>query len=251
MDWLSTYVWVGSLLFVRIGTVLMLAPGWGEAVTPATIRLSAALLVTAALAPGLAAAAPPQPAGISGMAPLILSEFLIGLTLGAAARIMMSAPQVAGAVVGLASGLGFAQQLDPVANQQGAIFATFFSLIGVVLIMSAGLHRLTIEAAAESYRLFPPGAPPLLPDAMTWALDATADAFRLGIQIAAPVLVFSIIFNIALGFVSRLIPTLQVFLIGQPLSVWLGVAVTMAGLGGGLMVWLTEMERQTSYFLPR
>ncbi|MBI1340176.1 flagellar biosynthetic protein FliR [bacterium] len=251
MDWLNDYAWIGALLFVRIGTVLMLAPGWGETATPPTIRLAAALLATVALAPALAASAPPPPAGVGEAIPAILSEFLIGLTLGVASRIMMSSLQVAGAVVGLSSGLGFAQQLDPVANQQGAIFATFFGLMGVVLVMAAGLHRMMLEAAAESYRLFPPGSPPMFPDAFNWLLDAVSNAFRLGIQIAAPVLVFSLILNIALGFVSRLIPALQVFMIAQPLAVWLGIAVTMSGFGAGMIVWINEMERQASYFLPR
>ena len=82
-------------------------------------------------------------------------------------------------------------------------------------------------------------------------IDAVANAFRLGIQIAAPVLVFSLIFNMALGLVSRLIPQIQVFLIAMPLSVLLGVAVIALGLGGGLMVWLDEMERQARFLTVR
>jgi flagellar biosynthetic protein FliR len=84
-------------------------------------------------------------------------------------------------------------------------------------------------------------------DATTFVIDAVSNAFRLGIQIAAPVLVFSLIFNIALGLVSRLIPQIQIFLIAMPLSVLLGVAMIALGLGGGLMVWLDEMERQARF----
>jgi flagellar biosynthetic protein FliR len=134
-----------------------------------------------------------------------------------------------------------------VASQPAAIFSGFFSLMGVVLVMAAGLHRIMIEAAADSYTLFPPGAFPPIGDATTFVIDAVANAFRLGIQIAAPVLVFSLIFNIAIGLVSRLIPQIQIFLIAMPLSVLLGVAVIALGFGGGLMVWLDEMERQARF----
>ena len=82
-------------------------------------------------------------------------------------------------------------------------------------------------------------------------IEAVANAFRLGIQIAAPVLVFSLIFNLSLGLVSRLIPQIQIFLIAMPLSVLLGVAVTALGLGGGLTMWLEEMERQAHVFTAR
>ncbi|MDP3737024.1 MAG: flagellar biosynthetic protein FliR [Hyphomonadaceae bacterium] len=251
MDWLNQYAWIGALLFARLGAVMMLAPGWGEQAAPATLRLAAAVLVTAALAPTLAGNAPPQPANIAAAVPLIAVEIIIGLMLGGGARLMMSALQVAGATVGIASGLGFAQQVDPIASQPAAIFSGFFSLMGVVLVMSAGLHRIMIQAAADSYSIFPAGTFPPIGDASVFVIDAVANAFRLGIQIAAPVLIFSLIFNMSLGLVSRLLPQIQVFMIAMPLSVLLGVAVTALGLGGGLMVWLDEMERQARFLTVR
>jgi flagellar biosynthetic protein FliR len=215
------------------------------------MRLCVALLVTALLAPGHSASAPAMPRDIVGAIPLIFTEVIIGLLLGAGARLMMSALQVAGATAGIASGLGFAQQVDPIASQPAAIFSGFFSLLGVVLIMSAGLHRVMIEAAADSYRIFPPGAFPPIGDASQFIIEAVSTAFRLGIQIAAPVLIFSLIFNISLGLVSRLIPQVQIFMTAMPLSVMLGLAVTALGLGGGLMVWLEEMNRQMHVFTVR
>lgn len=244
MDWLNQYAWIGALLFARLGAVLMVAPVWGEQVVPPTFRLGLAVLVTATLAPSLAANAPAPPANIVNAIPLIISEILIGLIMGLGARLMMSALQVAGATAGIASGLGFAQQLDPIASQPAAIFSGFFSLLGLVLIMSVGLHRVMIEAASDSYLIFRPGAFPPIGDATQFVIDAVANSFRLGIQIAAPVLIFSLIFNIALGLVSRLIPQVQVFMTALPLSVTLGLAVIALGLGGGMMVWLDAMETQ-------
>lgn len=251
MDWLNQYAWIGALLFARLGAVLMVAPGWGEQTTPPTFRLGLAVLVTATLAPSLIGAAPRLPANIMTAIPLIISEIMIGLILGLGARLMMSALQVAGATIGIASGLGFAQQVDPIASQPAAIFSAFFSLMGVVLLMAAGLHRVMIEAAADSYRMFPPGAMPPIGDATQFMIDAVSNAFRLGIQLSAPVLIFSLVFNIALGLVSRLIPQVQVFMTAMPLSVMMGLAVTALGLGGGMMVWLDAMETQMRLFTVR
>ena len=244
MDWFNQYAWIGALLFARLGAVMMIAPAWGEQTTPPMMRLGLAVLVTATLAPTLAGNAPTMPRDIVGAIPMVITEVIIGLILGLGARLMMSALQVAGATVGLASGLGFAQQVDPIASQPAAIFSGFFSMMGVVLIMSAGLHRVMLEAAADSYVLFPPGAFPPIGDASTFVIDAVSNSFRLGIQIAAPVLIFSLVFNVALGLISRLIPQVQVFMTAMPLSVMLGLAVTALGLGGGMMVWLQEMDRQ-------
>lgn len=244
MDWLNQYAWIGALLFARLGAVLMVAPVWGEQAVPMTFRLGLAVLVTATLAPTVAANAPPLPGNIINAIPLIINEIIIGLIMGLGARLMMSALQVAGATAGIASGLGFAQQIDPIASQPAAIFSGFFSLLGLVLIMSVGLHRVMIEAAADSYIMFPPGAFPPIGDATQFVIDAVSNSFRLGIQIAAPVLIFSLIFNIALGLVSRLIPQVQVFMTALPLSVTLGLAVIALGLGGGMMVWLEAMETQ-------
>lgn len=244
MDWLTQYAWIGALLFARLGAVLMVAPVWGEQAVPASFRLALAVLVTASLAPSLVGNAPAMPGDPVAAIPLIISEVVIGLILGVGARIMMSALQVAGATVGIASGLGFAQQIDPIASQPAAIFSGFFSLMGVVLILGAGLHRVMIEAAGDSYAIFPVGGFPPVGDALEFVVSAVSNAFRIGIQIAAPVLIFSLIFNIALGLVSRLIPQVQVFMTAMPLSVMLGLAVTALGLGGGLMVWLEAMETQ-------
>ena len=251
MDWLNQYAWIGALLFARLGAVLMLAPGWGEQVAPASMRLGVAVLVTAVLAPSLASHAPAMPRDIINAIPMILTEVITGLILGMGARLMMSALQVAGATAGIASGLGFAQQVDPIASQPAAIFSGFFSMMGVVLIMSAGLHRVMIQAAADSYAIFPPGAFPPIGDASEFIIEAVSTSFRLGIQIAAPVLIFSLIFNISLGLVSRLIPQVQIFMTAMPLSVMLGLAVTALGLGGGLTVWLGEMDRQMHLFTVR
>lgn len=244
MDWLNQYAWIGALLFARLGAVMMIAPAWGEQTTPPMMRLGLAVLVTATLAPTLVGNAPAMPRDIVGAIPMVITEVIIGLILGLGARLMMSALQVAGATVGLASGLGFAQQVDPIASQPAAIFSGFFSMMGVVLIMAAGLHRVMLEAAADSYVLFPPGAFPPIGDASSFVIDAVSNSFRLGIQIAAPVLIFSLVFNVALGLISRLIPQVQVFMTAMPLSVMLGLAITALGLGGGMMVWLQEMDRQ-------
>lgn len=237
------YTWAGALLFCRIGAVLMLAPGWGESSVPARFRLSAALLATFAIAPTLTNEIPPIPENISQSVTLIISEILIGIMMGAGARILMSALQVGGQVIGISSGLAMANQFDPTVGSSGAILGVFMSMTAIVLIFAAGIHRDMLQAAVDSYQLFKPGEPLPIGDAAQWELGAMATAFKLGIQIAAPVLVVALVFNLSIGLVARLIPQVQIFFIAMPIQVMLGLSIMTFILGGGLLVWLDTLGR--------
>ncbi|ACT57957.1 flagellar biosynthetic protein FliR [Hirschia baltica] len=237
------YAWAGSLLFCRIGSVLMLAPGWGESSVPAQFRLSAALLATMALVPNLIDQMPPVPELVSQSALLIISEILIGIMMGAGARILMSALQVGGQIIGISSGLAMATQFDPTIGSSSAIIGVFMSMTAIVLIMIAGIHRDMLQAAVDSYQLFKPGEPLPIGDAAQWELGAMSSAFKLGLQIAAPILVVALVFNLSIGLVARLIPQVQVFFIAMPIQVMLGLSIMTFILGGGLLVWLDALGR--------
>jgi flagellar biosynthesis protein FliR len=243
LEALTTYAWVGALVFARLGAVFMLAPGLGEPFVSTRIRLTAALLMTAAIAPAIADKVPSAPATVGLTALLVVFEVLTGLMMGMVSRIFISALNVAGQVAGLQSGLGFAQQFDPSAGQTGSALATFLSLLGITLIMVTGLHQLMIAAAAASYERFPPGTLPPIGDSAEFAVQATSEAFTMGIQIAAPVIVFAMIFNLSLGLVNRLVPQIQVFFVAMPASILLSLVVFMVGIGSGIIAWLEAYER--------
>ena len=242
MEFVVTYAWVGALLFARIGAVLMLAPGFGESAIPVRFRLTIAFLATIALAPPLVNTVPPQPDTLGGVISLVVLELLIGGILGAVARIFMSAMAVAGQAIAMQTGLGFAMQLDPTVGQQGALLGAFLSLLAVVLVFSFGIHHWMLEAAADSYGLFPIGTFPLIGDTAQYAVTALAESFRLGIQIAAPAIAFALIFNLALGLVNRLIPQIQIFFVALPSSILLGLTIVALGMGAGMISWLEGFD---------
>ena len=154
----------------------MLAPGWGEQSIPVRFRLSAALLAVFALAPGLMSDLPLQPADFGQGIFLVIGEVLIGLMLGAAARMFMAAASVAGQVTAMHTGLGFAMQLDPMQQAQGNVLSAFFSLIAVVLVLSAGVHRWMLQGAVDSYILFPVGQYPNMADVAEYGTRAFVEA---------------------------------------------------------------------------
>ena len=230
------------LVFVRMAAALMIMPGIGEAYIPVQIRLGAAAMLTLAIAPIVLPTIPTLPELPIQLFLLILGELVIGLLIGAAARLTMSALHVAGTVIAFQSSLGFALFVDPTQGTQGALVATFLTLLGLVLIFASGLHMLTLRALADSYILFNPGSLPNVGDFSALAVKYISSSFKVGIQIAAPFIVFSLTFYVGLGVLARLLPQIQVFFIGIPLQIFLALTILSIVIAPAMIWFLDHFE---------
>ena len=230
------------LVFARVGTMVMLLPGIGEVNVSSRVRLAIALLLAAILMPLHRSA---YSVDLNSMGPvivLVFQEILIGAVLGLTARLAVSALQIAGTVVAQQLGLGFITAVDPTQNQQGVIVGNFLTMLGVTLIFATDLHHLVIAALNDSYTLFHPGEIPVIGDVAQLITRTIATAFRIGIQLAAPFLVFGLLFNLGLGVLSRLMPQMQVFFIGLPLSIILGLGLLLLVIGTMMGTFLGYLE---------
>jgi flagellar biosynthetic protein FliR len=219
------------LVFARVGMMIMLLPGVGELTIPSRVRLTIALILAAILLPSHRSAYTIDLQAIGPVITLLFQELLIGAVLGMTARLAVSALQVAGTVVAQQLGLGFITAVDPTQNQQGVIIGNFLTLLGLTLVFATDLHHLVIAALDDSYRLFHPGEIPIVGDVAQLMTRTIATAFKIGIQLSAPFLVFALLFNLGLGVLSRLMPQMQVFFIGLPLSILLGFALLLVMIG--------------------
>jgi flagellar biosynthetic protein FliR len=235
-------VWTAALVFARVGAIVMLLPGFGESAVPARIRLGFALLLAITLAPQLDDRVPPPVASAWGMALQVTSEALIGVLIGGAARMLMSALATAGQIVGLEIGLAFAQTADPTMSQSGQLTAVFLGLLGVALIFATGLDHMFLRGLVGTYDLIALGAPAPVGDAAELALQATARSFQVGFQVATPIVAAGMMFRVGLGVLSRLIPQIQVFFITLPLQIMGGLVVFALGLSTGMLIWLDSVQ---------
>lgn len=235
-------LWPAMLVFARVGGMIMLLPGFGEPAIPARIRLAFALVLAMVLAPGLAERMPMPADSAWGMSAQVMSETMIGVLLGGAARLLVSSLATAGQTLGLEIGLSFAQTADPTMNGSGQILAVFLGLMGLALIFATGLHHMFLMGVAGSYDVIAPGASAPLGDAAQLALEATSRSFLVGFQIATPLIVAGLIFRLGLGVLSRLIPQIQVFFVVLPLQMLGGFVVLALGLATGMLVWLDSLE---------
>ncbi len=219
------------LTFARVGTMMMLMPGLGEASISSRFRLTIALVLTAIMVPAHRQAYAVDLNTLGPVFLMLFQEILIGLMLGMTARLAMSALQVAGAVIAQQLGLGFVTAIDPTQNQQGMLVGNFLTLMGVTLIFATDLHHLVIAAMNDSYLIFKPGEMPLVGDAAQHITQVISTSFKIGIQLSAPFLVFGLLFNLGLGLLSRLMPQMQVYFIGMPMTILIGFLLLVLVMG--------------------
>ena len=251
VSFLPAYGAAFMLMFARIGTMVMLLPGVGEQTMPSRVRLGIALMLTAIILPAHQKAYTVDLNAIGPVLVLLFQEIVVGAVLGLTARLAISALQVTGSVVAQQLGLGFVTAVDPTQNQQGLLVGNFLTLIGVSLVFATDLHHLVIAAMNDSYTIFQPGELPLMGDAAQHVTRIVATAFRIGIQLSAPFLVFGLLFNLGLGILSRLIPQMQVFFIGLPLSIILGLLLLLVVIGTMMGTFVDYLNGVLSDLAPR
>lgn len=242
-------VWAGGLIFARIGAILMLIPGFGEAYVPPRVRLSLALIITLALWPVVRTALPGLPDTVGGMAGWIIREVVVGLMIGLLLRMFMSALTTAGEIISLQTTLSFSQTANPMQAQPGTTIAAFLTLLGVTLLFATNTHHLFIAGMVGSYKLISPAQPLIMSDFTTMAVRTLGDSFLLGVQLAAPVLVFALIFNLASGLIARVMPQFQVYFAAAPLSVILGLSIFALSLGALGTVFIDRYRRLADVFV--
>jgi flagellar biosynthesis protein FliR len=213
------------LAFARIGAMVMLLPGLGEQNIPVRVKLSIALLLTLIILPLHGQAYQVDLQSMAALMVLMVHEIVIGIVLGATARVTLSALQVAGSVIAQQMGLGFVQSVDPTQGQQGVLIGNFLTMLGVTLLFATDSHHLVIAALNDSYQVFAPGEIMPSGDVAALATRAFTAAFRIGLQLSAPFLVFGLVFNIGLGVLARLMPQMQVYFVGVPLSIFAGFLI--------------------------
>jgi flagellar biosynthesis protein FliR len=230
------------LVFARVGTMVMLLPGVGESSMPTRVRLTIALTLTAILLPLHRSAYSIDLRALGPVLTMLFEEIIVGAVLGLTARLAISALQVAGSVVAQQLGLGFVTAVDPTQNQQGVLVGNFLAMLGVTLIFATDLHHLVIAGLNDSYRLFQPGELPLTGDMAQLVIRTIATAFKIGIQLSAPFMVFGLLFNLGLGVLSRLMPQMQVFFIGMPLGIMLGLLLLLLVIGAMMGLFVGYIE---------
>ncbi len=230
------------LVTVRMAAIVMVMPVLGDTSIPRRFRVTFGFIFALIVYSNVRELIPPIPQSVFGLLALMVKELLVGVIMGLATRILMSATHVAGTVIAFQTGLGAAQSFDPAQGSQSALVAAFMTYVAITLIVVMDLHHLMILGMAHSYQKFPIGEALPYVDYATLIVGMVSDSFLLGFHMASPFIVYAMLFNLALGLVSRMVQGFQVFFIGMPMNIFMGFAIMMLLLGGMMQLFLDQFS---------
>lgn len=230
-----------ALVFVRVGAIMALLPGFGEQSIPARVRLGLAiaftLVVWPLLAPGLIELDPGRPFYL-----MLLIESEIGVLIGLSLRLMVMALQLAGSIAAQSTSL--AQLFGPgVTPDPLPAIGNLLTLGGITLAVASGLHVKAALAVAETYRILPIGAAVPGADVAGWGVARVAHAFALGFSLAAPFVIAAFAYNLALGAINRAMPQLMVAFVGAPAITAGGMLLLLLAAPVILNFWNGQLDR--------
>lgn len=224
--------WLGLLLwpFFRILAIMSADPFYSARVVPVHVRVALALMLSVVIAPVL----PPMPP-VEVVSPLgvlvIVQQIIIGLAIGFTMRLVFSAVEMAGHLAGLQMGLGFAQFFDPQHGANTAVVAQFASLLTILLFLSLNGHLVVIQTMVKSFYALPVSAVPLKTAGLRSLVESGGQIFTIGVLLALPLVTALLITNLSIGIMSRASPQFNLFAVGFPLTLGIGMATLYLTLG--------------------
>jgi len=218
--------WIAALLWplTRILGLIAAAPLFGNTAVPVSIKVSLGVLLAAIMAPAIPALPATDPMSMAGFL-ILLQELLIGLAIGFSMRIVFAAIEMAGEVSSLTMGLGFATLFDPMSSGRSSAVSQFLTLVATMVFLAANAHLLLLQALAESFITLPVSATPISVGAPLELARWGARIFSAGLQLSLPIVAALLITNVALGILTRAAPQLNIFGIGFPVSLGVGLLV--------------------------
>lgn len=230
MAWISPIFWP----FLRVLAVFSSAPIFSSRSVPLRTKVGLALVIALCVQPGLA----DQPIiALTGPNAFtaVVQQLAVGLAIGLAVRIVFSAVEMAGELIGLQMGLNFSGFFDPSTNSQTSAAGRLFGNMAMMLFVVLNGHLLLIQAVMASFRTFPVGGDPLVSLGTLRLHELGSVIFSYGLWIALPMIGMLLFINVVLGVISRIAPQMNVFAIGFPLTLsmgLIGIAVTLPLLDG-------------------
>ena len=243
LAWVTPILWP----FLRVLALFSALPVLAQRSVPMRLRIGLAFLV-AVCAQASIPAVEPIALDSSNAVLAVLQQLLIGLSLGFAVRIVFAAVEFAGEIIGLQMGLNFAAFFNPMTGGEQTAVSRFFGVSIAWLFIVSGGHLLVIAAIVQSFAAFPVGAEPFAflrsAEPQRWG----AEIFSLGLWIALPLIAMLLFTNLVLGVISRVAQQMNIFAIGFPITLGVGLVGILLTLPLMQMPFTLALERMLSYF---
>jgi flagellar biosynthesis protein FliR len=228
------------LVFSRVAGILGSGPFFGGRAVPTAFKIGAALFMTLLVLPVAGHTAAQLPPSLLGMGLLVLREVAIGVAVGLLAQLVFTAVQLGGELLGLQMGFSMMNLVDPNTGTSVPVISEIYGLFAALLFFVLDAHHLFVRGIFASFELAPLGAAVVHPAVAASLAGAVGKVFVMAVELAGPVLAALFLADVALGLVARTIPQMNVFTVGFPLKIVLG----LLALGMTLPLLAGILERQ-------
>lgn len=218
--------WIAALLWplARILGMIAASPLFGNRSIPGSAKVLFAVLVAMIITPAIPALPAADPMSLAGLL-ILIQEMLIGLAMGFAMRIVFASVEMAGEVASMTMGLGFAAVFDPQTRGRSSAVSQFIALIATLAFLSVNGHLVMLEALGESFISMPISAAPMSGAIFYQLVKWGGTIFATGLQLSLPIIAALLITNVALGILTRAAPQLNIFGIGFPVTLGVGLVL--------------------------
>lgn len=224
-----------GLMLVRVGVLFLTAPVLGNTRIPGQVKIALSMVITLLLFLSYkgGAAALPAPNNVFQLVGAVAGEVFAGLIIGYSAYLLFSGIQMAGQIIDIQIGFGLVNVIDPAGGSQVSILGQFYYLVAMLFFLAVDGHHALLKAMGDSFALLPPGG-------ISWFEQAAKSGpllsgfftklFIIAFQVAAPSVAVLFLTNLSMGLLSRTIPQMNVFIVGMPLNIIVGLMVTILSL---------------------
>jgi flagellar biosynthesis protein FliR len=228
MDPILRRIDIFLLLFMRMMGLFTTAPIWSNRLVPVQIRVAVAFGAAVVVAPLFTSF--PMPESLVSLGALAIRELLVGMVIGFVAALTFSAVQLAGQLLDINMGLSMVNLLDPMTNTQMPVMGNFLYILALLIFFSINGHHTLLRALMDSYAIVPLGSATLTAPLSEAVVRLGTNLFLIGFKVAAPVLAAVLLTTLALGMLNRAIPQMNVFVVGMPVQLAVGIFITMVFL---------------------
>lgn len=213
------------LVFVRMTGLFVVAPIFGRRNIPTYFKIGFSFFIALILVNTTAVQAAQYDDNILSYVMLVAKEFIVGLSIGFVAYLAFTAIYIAGEIIDMQIGFGIVNVMDPISNIQVPVTSNVYFIISMLLFLSINGHQMLIRTLYDSFGSLPVGSAVFNSGMVTGLMDLFGTVFATGIKIAGPILATILVTDIALGTISKMVPQINIFVIGMPLKIGVGIII--------------------------
>ncbi len=218
------------VVLTRVGGMVTFAPFWSHKAATAKIRVIVAFVLAIALTPVISTKIETPSSELSLLVLILSGEVAIGMVLGFVGRVVFSSFELAAHFLAAQMGFSLAGTIDPSTQAQTTAFGTIAQMLGLMVLLGADGHHWFLAATVKSFSSVAPGAFTFSPELLDLFLRMSADALVVGVTLAAPAIIVLLSVEFALEFFGRTAPQFQVFILGFPLKIAVGLSLVGASV---------------------